>query len=331
MTNSNKDKSLLARIDQLREIERLRKAGQSTLNFNDIKPVESTEAQEIYGKPELTKKDRTKLLPVRHLDRDFFLADLLDYAMKDDGVSMEAPIFTLSTKPDISTWFWKSKDGDRSVEVYPSVKGRATQFDKDVLIFVVSQMTEALNIGREDAQNRKVRFVVYDYLVSTNKPTGGKEYQRLEAAFDRLRGTTIKTDIKTGGKRVKEGFGLIEKWKIIEKSDTDDRMIAVEVTMSEWLYNAVQARDVLTIHRDYFRLRKPLERRLYELARKHCGKQTMWKIGLELLRGKCGSKTHLRDFRSQLSAITEAGTLPEYRIIYNRDQDQVTFVAKDAK
>ncbi|MCA9184408.1 MAG: replication initiator protein A [Pirellulaceae bacterium] len=28
---------------------------------------------------------------------------------------------------------------------------------------------------------------------------------------------------------------------------------------------------MLTLHRDYFRLRKPLERRVYEIARKHCG------------------------------------------------------------
>lgn len=29
--------------------------------------------------------------------------------------------------------------------------------------------------------------------------------------------------------------------------------------------------EILTISRDYFRLRKPLESRLYELARKCCG------------------------------------------------------------
>ncbi|WP_443019818.1 replication initiator protein A [Sphingobium sp. CAP-1] len=28
---------------------------------------------------------------------------------------------------------------------------------------------------------------------------------------------------------------------------------------------------MLTLNRRYFRLRKPLERRLYEIARKHCG------------------------------------------------------------
>lgn len=51
-------------------------------------------------------------------------------------------------------------------------------------------------------------------------------------------------------------------------------MIAVEVALSKWLYNAVQAYEVLTIYRGYFRLQKPLQQRLYELARKHCGHQT---------------------------------------------------------
>ena len=274
------------------------------------------------------KRGRSKLLPVRHIERDFFLCDVFDYALKDDGVSMEAPIFTLSTKPDLSIWSWKSKDGNREVEVTPSVKGRATQFDKDVLIYVVSQMTEALNRERPDAKNRIVRFTVYDYLVSTNKPTGGKEYERIELAMERLRGTSIKTNIKTGGQRVKEGFGLINRWKIVEKSPDDERMIAVEVELSEWLFNAVQAHEVLTIHPNYFRLRKPLERRLYELARKHCGHQTTWSIGLELLQDKAGSKGSLREFRRMVREIIEADTLPDYRMALD-EADKVIFYTKN--
>lgn len=277
------------------------------------------------------KGKRERLLPARHVERDFFLCDMFDYAMKDDGASMEAPIFTLATRPDLSTWLWESKDGSRQIEVYPSIKGRATQFDKDVLIYVVSQMTEALNRGRQDVNNRVVRFVVYDYLVSTNKPTGGKEYQRLEMAFERLRGTTIKTNIRTGGQRVKEGFGLIDRWKIVEKSPTDERMIAVEVTISDWLFNAVHAHEVLTIHPDYFRLRKPLERRLYELVRKHCGQQAMWAIGLKLLQEKCGSKGTLREFRRMVREIEDADTLPDYRMKLDAEKDQVLFYTKDMK
>jgi Replication initiator protein A len=53
------------------------------------------------------------------------------------------------------------------------------------------------------------------------------------------RGTSIKTNIKTGGQRVKEGFGIVDSWTIIEKSPDDNQMFAVEVSLSKWLYNAL--------------------------------------------------------------------------------------------
>ena len=105
-------------------------------------------------------------------------------------------------------------------------------------------------------------------------------------------------------------------------------MIAVEITLSRWLYNAVQAFEVLTIHPDYFRLRKPLARRLYELARKHCGHQTLWAIGLDLLREKSGSKSTLREFRRAVRSIVADDSLPEYRIVLGYD-DKVTFYVRD--
>lgn len=270
------------------------------------------------------------LVKARHPNRDFFLADMFDYAMKDDGASMEAPIFTLSTKPDLSIWEWRSKDGNKHLKVAPSVLGRATQHDKDVLIYVVSQLTEALNRGRDDARNRVVRFTVYDFLVTTNRQTSGQGYKLLQEAFERLSGTRITTDIKTGGTRVREGFGIIDRWKIVEKSPTDERMIAVEVTLSEWLYNAVQAFEVLTIHPDYFRLRKPIARRLYEIARKHCGHQAKWSIGLALLQEKAGSKSTLKEFRRSIRAIEKDDSLPEYHLTLGHD-DKVTFYVRDQK
>lgn len=275
--------------------------------------------------------ERHGLLPLHHPNGDFFVCDLFDYALKDDGVSMEAPIFTLATKPDISVWHWESKDGKRAITVTPSVKGRATQHDKDVLIYIVSQLTEALNRKRQDANSRTVQFKVYDYLVATNKPTGGNQYARLEEALERLRGTSIKTNIETGGQRVKDIFGLIESARIVEKSPSDERMIAIEVTLSKWLYNAVQAHEVLTINPNYFRLRKPLERRLYELARKHCGGQSSWSVGLGLLQEKCGSKSILREFRRALLGIIKINALPDYGMAFNAEKDQVTFTNLNAQ
>jgi len=40
------------------------------------------------------------------------------------------------------------------------------------------------------------------------------------------------------------------------------RMSEMRVNLSDWVYNAVTKHEVLTLHRDYFRLRKPLERRM---------------------------------------------------------------------
>lgn len=322
---------IVERIEGIRLRATRRQAGQAELELAlDCQPIEVQALTETAILPSRGKRERAKLLPAHHADRDFFLCDLFDCALKDDGVSMEAPIFTLSTKPDLSEWYWESKDGSKSLTVTPSVRGRATQFDKDVLIYVVSQMTEALNRGRADAHNRTIRFTVYDYLVSTNKAINGRSYERLSDTFARLRGTTLQTSIRTGGQRTREIFGLIDRAKIVEKAPDDERMVAVEVTLSEWLFRAVQAREVLTIHPDYFRLRKPLERRLYELARKHCGHQTQWVIGLELLQEKAGSKCSLREFRRMVREIIEAGTLPEYRMSLDA-ADKATFCTTDAR
>lgn len=293
-----------------------------------FKALLQAEKQRKTIEPSESVEEGRGLVKVRHPNRDFFLADMFDYALKDDGASMEAPIFTLSTKPDLSIWEWSSKDGNKYVKVAPSVLGRATQHDKDVLIYVVSQLTEALNRGRDDAKNRTVRFTVYDFLVTTNRQTSGQGYKLLQEAFERLAGTRITTDIKTGGERVKQGFGIIDEWTIIEKSNSDERMIAVEVKLSRWLYNAVQAFEVLTIHPDYFRLRKPLARRLYEIARKHCGHQTEWTIGLELLQEKAGSKSTLKEFRRAVRTIQTDDSLPEYRLLLTHD-DKVKFYVRD--
>ena len=64
-------------------------------------------------------------------------------------------------------------------------------------------------------------------------------------------------------------------------SNTDNgRIQQLQITLSDWVFDAIENNHVLTLSPTYFQLRKPIERRLYELARKHCGKQTKWEIGL---------------------------------------------------
>lgn len=254
---------------------------------------------------------KSALLPIRHINRDFFACDLFDGVpcFKDDQASMEHPIFSLSTKPDMRVLHYEHNGN--SVTIQPSYTGLATIHDKDILLYCTSQLRAAINEGQEPSQY--VRFTAYDLLVSTNRTTSGIGYERLSAAFDRLRGTTIITNIKTGNIQIEKGFGLIDSWEIV-KETPNGRMIAVEVKLSDWLYNAILSNELLTINRDYFRLRRPLERRLYELARKHCGNQKEWKIGLEKLHKKIGSNSPIRRLRLNIRQVIESNHLPDYSV-----------------
>ena len=77
----------------------------------------------------------------------------------------------------------------------PSVKGQATIYDKDILIYAVSQIMHRLNRG--EAVSRVMRFNPRDLLIFVNRGTGGKDYEAFCEALDRLMGTVIKTNITT--------------------------------------------------------------------------------------------------------------------------------------
>lgn len=249
------------------------------------------------------------LAPVRHPTGDFFVCDIFDAAPKDDLGSMEHPMFSLSTRPDRRILSY-SHNGV-VMEVTPSVKGLATIHDKDILIYCISQLMAALNAGRQLGRTLQLR--AHDLLVATNRETSGDAYRRLREAFERLAGTRVVTNYETGGEEITSGFGLIESWQIVRKT-RGGRMVSVSVTLSDWLYRAVLAKSVLTLSRDYFRLRKPLERRIYELARKHCGRQAEWKISVEVLCKKSGSNSPRRVFRKMIRDMIAADHLPDYHL-----------------
>ncbi len=248
----------------------------------------------------------------------FFTCDLTGASPKHDLASMEHPIFSLSTRPDRRILRYVHNDAE--VTITPSVRGRATIFDADVLIFCISQLMAAINAGRET--QRTLTLTAHDLLTATGRETSGDGYHRLREAFERLAGTRIATNIATGpaDDRVEttSGFGLIEAWEIVRRSRTG-RMVSVSVTLSEWLYRAVLSKSVLTLSRDYFGLRRPLERRLYELARKHCGRQPEWRVSVDTLCKKSGSASPRRVFRAMLREIVARDTIPDYDLVLGAD------------
>ena len=266
------------------------------------------------------------LLPVRHPQRDFFVLDIADVVPKDDTASMEHPIFSLATKPDMRHLEYRS--GNNVLKINPSTKGLPTIFDKDILIFCISQLMHLKNQGKPIGN--RVRFSARELSIATNRPIGGWAYQRLEDSFARLQGAQFITNVRTGGRGETRFFSLIESGSGFVYHDDDRfRLDYCEVILSDWLMRAIESAEVITISPDYFRLRRPLERRLYEIARKHCGNQKKWHIGLETLQAKTGSNAPLKRFRLNLREIIAEDNTPFYRFSLD-EKDLVTVRPRSA-
>ncbi len=267
--------------------------------------------------------DKTPLLPDRYPVADFFICDVAEASLKDDLGSMEHPIFSLSTKPE--TRPREYVHNGVKVTVAPSAYGLATIHDKDILIYCISQLMAKANAGEDISKT--IHIKAYDLLVATNRRTDGRGYEQLENALDRLGGTRIKTNLKTNEETTREGFGLIDNWRIVTRHDSE-RMSQLRINLSDWVFNAVVGKEVLTLHRNYFRLRKSLERRMYELARKHAGHKAEWKISLGLLQKKCASASSLKEFRRMVSKISahdqQFHHMPDYSVTLDED-DMVVF------
>jgi Replication initiator protein A len=123
-------------------------------------------------------KNTTKsaLLPQRHPNHDLFICDVLDAIPKDDMASMEHPIFSLATKADTRVLRYEHRNV--VVEIAPSVRGLATIYDKDILIYCISQVMAKKNAGEPIAQT--LHLNAHELLVWTNRETSGDGYPMLD-------------------------------------------------------------------------------------------------------------------------------------------------------
>jgi plasmid replication initiation protein len=274
---------------------------------------------------------------------NLFDCNIKDCSIKDDIASMEVAIFSLS-KRNIAE-VKERKYGERYVRVASTVFGAATVFDKDLLLYAASQIIEARNQGKQ--VSRAVKIDSIDFLRKTKRGDGRKSFENILNMLRRLKGTMIETNIPTNGLIQTKGFGLIDEFEVLSKKEREDtvidpktgkskqitqsRVLSFTVTLSEWLFHGLLNYEILTLDPKYFALTRSIERRLYEIARKHCGDKVMWKINIDLLMEKIGIAGKCFRLRDDLRQVMKADRLPEYQIALDTKTtpNNVVFYTRD--
>ena len=280
----------------------------------------------------------------------FFLVDLVSVDLKELVPHLEHPFFGLSKKPEMDTRRYEDGKG-RYLQVDPGPDGLPTIFDQDFLIYATSALlaerrrpaTNPHHTGhRRVSAAGVVAFSVADFAEFSGRQqpgrkSGGALYRQIEQGLRRISGTRLETNLAAAGCRRFDFFGMIDRASIIRREklrpDDDGVMLGCQIRLSEWMMAAVNSNQILTLDRDYFRLRRPLDRRLYQIVRKHCGKQESWDIGLPKLHAKSGTRVTVKEFRYRIREFMarwderrerEDLDFLGYRLEYDAARDTVT-------
>lgn len=244
---------------------------------------------------------------------DLFLPVLGDLPLKDQRETMERPFFSLQKRKRVKPIEYRSTDGEAwvKVEAMPAY-GMATIWDADILIWAASTLNRMKDQGINDLP-RTLTTTPYDLLRAIKRGNGGRDYQELQAALQRLQTTSISTSIRETKRRRKSGFNWLDKWTFDTDPETEQPR-GMTLTLSDWVYEGiVSERSLLTMHNDYFLLTGGLDRALYRIARKHAGTQRGgWTCRVEVLREKTGSDSKPKEFNRMLRRVVEANQLPDY-------------------
>ena len=248
------------------------------------------------------ESDRHQLDPFRAVSGDIAIRDL--------QVLMAWPFFSLAKSKRLQPIDFRMGDVAIKVEAAPG-HGMATIWDADILIWAASQITEARDAGRPTSP--LIRATRHHILSFIARGVSVRDYERLKAALDRLRSTTVTTSIGVSPDRHGR-FAWISDWGA--HLDTGGRPTGIELRLADWFYSGVldQAR-VLTIDRGYFGLKGGIERWLYRIARKYGGHQPSgWSFDVHHLHKKSGALSSRHRFAFELRRIVRRQPLPGYRL-----------------
>lgn len=245
---------------------------------------------------------------------DLFLPQLTALPLRDQRETMERPFFSLSKRKRLKPIDYVSPDGKITVHVSANSEyGLATIYDLDILIYCASVLIEHKRRGANDIP-QTLNVMPYDMLKTLKRDVGGRAYELLGNALDRLQSTTVKTNIRSGD-AVETTFSWIDSHSQIR--DRSGQIRGMRITVAKWFYDGVlMDGGVLAIDPAYFSLTGGRERWLYRVARKHAGGAGAdgFAISMPTLFEKSGAEGDYRRFKFEMAKIVKENALPGYAL-----------------
>jgi plasmid replication initiation protein len=256
--------------------------------------------------------------PANDNQPDFFVPSLCDIALKDGIGLMDIACFRLGSKS--MTQRIRHELPGVTVEVLGGRDGLATIHDYDIVLLMISQLTQAMRewrAGRGPRPPMRLKLHAADILAFCRRGRGGRDYHLIDGALRRLHGTFIR--IEASGARTparRTGyFSLLSDAEILSRAD-NGRIEEVTLGIPSWLYSGVvdsRTPEVLTLHRDYLLIKSGMARFVYRLARKAAGDGNA-EYGFGLIHARSGSERRRAAFDADLRALIAADDLPDYRL-----------------
>ena len=257
---------------------------------------------------------------------DLFLPQLTALPLRDQRETMERPFFSLSKRKRLKPIDYTSPDRKITVHVSANSEyGLATIYDLDILIYCASVLIEHKRRGANEIP-QTLHVVPYDMLKTLKREVGGRAYELLGNALDRLQSTTVKTNIRSGD-AVETTFSWIDSHSQLK--DKSGNVRGMRITLAKWFYDGVLMEGgVLAIDPAYFSLTGGRERWLYRVARKHAGGAGSdgFAISMPTLFEKSGAEGDYRRFKFEMSKIARDDALPGYSLELELRDDAEPFV-----
>lgn len=262
---------------------------------------------------------------------ELFKAQIVDVSLRDERDAMEFPMFALQKTKRTKPLHYK-RHGVEILVTAPADIGIATIWDADFILWIASQLNEAINRGQ--AVSPRLWVVPNQFMLQTgrtgadNGERGGKAYAEFKAMLRRLRATSVFTNIEADGRTHEQSWSWISEYDA--ELDGRKRVTGLEVQIPTWLFNRiVKDRAVLSIVPDYFLLTGGIERWLYRIARKMVGRDASWEIPLHELHARYPTGREMKKFKLDLKRVIHESSIPEYALGWDEARELVIFIRRE--